>query len=152
MKSLYRKSVKARELPAEWREEGRFSPDDEVTVTITPAVAGVGGSPRRFIGRGKGLFASAREVMAITDPPFTGPSAHVPGVNLAIELGQPERVKKEAVRSFEHPPAHTNLTVVSGAGPGADEDAGISSMQRLARWPLQRCGIPPTQPQDSPVL
>jgi hypothetical protein len=101
----------------------------------------------------RGMTADAHAlVMAITDPPFTGPSAHVPGVNLAIELGAARRVKKEAVRSLEHPPAHTNLTVVSGAGPGADEDAGISSMQRLARWPLQRCGIPPTQPQDSPVL
>jgi hypothetical protein len=64
MKSLYRKSVKARELPAEWQREGSFSPDDEVTVIITPAVAGVGASPRRFIGKGKGLFASAREVDA----------------------------------------------------------------------------------------
>jgi len=64
MKSLYRKSVKARDLPAEWRKEGHFSPDDEVTVTITPTVAEVGGSPMRFIGRGKGLFASAREVDA----------------------------------------------------------------------------------------
>jgi hypothetical protein len=62
MKSFYRKSVKARELPAEWRKEGHFSPDDEVTVTITPSVAGVGGSPKRFIGQGKGLFASAREI------------------------------------------------------------------------------------------
>jgi hypothetical protein len=64
MKSLYRKSVKARELPAAWRKEGGFSPDDEVTVTITPALAGAGGSPNRFIGRGKGLFSSAREVDA----------------------------------------------------------------------------------------
>ena len=49
-------------------EEGCFSPDDEVTVTITPAVAGAGGSPKRFIGRGKGLFASAREVDAYRPP------------------------------------------------------------------------------------
>ena len=56
--------MKARELPAKWRKEGCFSPDDEVTVTITPAVSGAGGSPKRFIGRGKGLFASAREVDA----------------------------------------------------------------------------------------
>lgn len=64
MKSSYRKSVNARELPAEWRKEGHFLLDDEVTITITPVVAGVGESPRRFIGRGKGLFASAREVDA----------------------------------------------------------------------------------------
>ncbi len=64
MKRLYRKSVKARELPTEWRKEGRFSPDDEVMVTITPAAAGAGESPSHFIGRGKGLFASAREVDA----------------------------------------------------------------------------------------
>jgi hypothetical protein len=64
MKSLYRKSMKARELPAEWRREGCFSPDEEVTVTITPAIAEVSGSPRRFIGKGTGLFASAREVDA----------------------------------------------------------------------------------------
>ncbi len=64
MTSLYRKSVKARELPAAWRKAGHFSPNDEVTVTITPSVAGAGGSPKRFIGQGKGLFASAREIDA----------------------------------------------------------------------------------------
>ncbi len=65
MGSLYKKSVAARELPAGWREEGRFAPDDRVTVVITPADGGAeAGSPRRFIGAGKGLFASAREVDA----------------------------------------------------------------------------------------
>lgn len=28
------KSIPARELPSEWREEGSFAPDDRVTVTI----------------------------------------------------------------------------------------------------------------------
>ena len=66
MRTLYKKSVTARELPAEWREEGRFAPDDRVTVVITPAgAAGAGaGSPRRFIGAGRGLLKSVREVDA----------------------------------------------------------------------------------------
>ncbi len=59
----YRKSLKACELPAEWREAGHFAPDQEVTVTIT-AERQVAGGPKRFIGAGKGLFASAREVDA----------------------------------------------------------------------------------------
>ena len=64
MRTLYKKSVAARDLPAEWREEGRFAPDDRVTVVITPAGRDGAGSPKRFIGAGKGLFASAREVDA----------------------------------------------------------------------------------------
>ncbi len=64
MRTLYKKSVTARELPAEWREEGCFAPDDQVTVVITPAGRRKVGSPKRFIGAGRGLFASAREVDA----------------------------------------------------------------------------------------
>ena len=64
MKTLYKRSLAARELPAEWREEGRFAPDDQVTGVITPAGGEGAGSPRRFIGAGRGLFASAREVDA----------------------------------------------------------------------------------------
>ena len=37
MKTLYKKSLKARDLPREWREEGSFAPDEEVTVYIEPA-------------------------------------------------------------------------------------------------------------------
>ncbi len=70
MKARYRKSLRACELPAEWRAAGHFAPDEQVTVTITPDSQDTGtpdsqdtgGSPKRFIGAGKGLFASAREV------------------------------------------------------------------------------------------
>ena len=36
MKTSFRKSVAARELPPEWREQGRFTPDERVTVVIEP--------------------------------------------------------------------------------------------------------------------
>ena len=62
MGGCYRKSVKACELPADWREAGQFEPDEQVTVTITAERQNSGGSPKRFIGAGRGLFASAREV------------------------------------------------------------------------------------------
>lgn len=64
MASVFRKTVKARELPTEWREEGRFAPDDEVTVVVRPSAAGSNGSPKRFVGAGKGLFDSAKDVDA----------------------------------------------------------------------------------------
>jgi hypothetical protein len=32
----FRKSVAARELPPEWREQGRFTPDERVTVVVEP--------------------------------------------------------------------------------------------------------------------
>ncbi len=60
----YRRSLKACELPAEWREAGHFAPDEQVTVTITADRQDAGGSSKRFIGAGKGLFASAREIDA----------------------------------------------------------------------------------------
>ena len=64
VKACYRKSLRASELPAEWREAGRFAPDEQVTVTITAENQEKRGSPKRFIGAGKGLFASAREIDA----------------------------------------------------------------------------------------
>jgi hypothetical protein len=65
MKALYKKSILAQELPAKWQKEGCFAPDDRVTVVITPAGREMAaGSPKRFIGAGKGLFASAREINA----------------------------------------------------------------------------------------
>jgi len=36
MKTSFRKSLAARELPPEWREQGRFTPDERVTVVIEP--------------------------------------------------------------------------------------------------------------------
>jgi hypothetical protein len=62
--TTYSKTVKARELPAEWREEWRFAPDEQVTITIVREHPKPGDSPKRFIGAGKGLFASAREIDA----------------------------------------------------------------------------------------
>ncbi len=64
MRGAYRKTVQARELPAAWREEGRFSPDKQVSIVITPAARSGAGSLRRFIGAGKGLFRSAEEIDA----------------------------------------------------------------------------------------
>ena len=64
MNVLYRKSLKASDLPPEWREAARLQPDDEVTVVITPAHGSQSVSPKHFIGAGRGLFASAREVDA----------------------------------------------------------------------------------------
>lgn len=64
MMAAYRRSLKARDLPAEWREAGRFAPDEQVTVTIMAESQETGASPKRFIGAGKGLFASAREIDA----------------------------------------------------------------------------------------
>jgi hypothetical protein len=64
MKARYQKSLKASELPEEWRQAGHFAPDEEVTATITPDRRDPGGSPKRFLGAGKGLFASAREIDA----------------------------------------------------------------------------------------
>jgi hypothetical protein len=61
---LYKRSVQARELPAQWREEGRFAPDDRVTVVITPERGTAAGSPKRFVGAGKGLFGSGEDVDA----------------------------------------------------------------------------------------
>jgi len=36
MRTRYKKSVLAKELPPAWREEGRFAPDEQVTVWIEP--------------------------------------------------------------------------------------------------------------------
>jgi hypothetical protein len=63
MATTLRKILSARELPASWREEGRFAPDEQVTVTVeTVPPTGTSRSPLQFLGAGKGLFASAREV------------------------------------------------------------------------------------------
>jgi hypothetical protein len=63
MATKLRKIVSARELPASWREEGRFAPEERVTVTVEAAPASEAtGSPLRFLGAGKGLFASAQEI------------------------------------------------------------------------------------------
>jgi hypothetical protein len=37
MGMVLRKTVEARELPGAWREEGHFTPDEQVTVVIEPA-------------------------------------------------------------------------------------------------------------------
>jgi hypothetical protein len=39
MKTLYKKSVSARELPPEWQKEGEFAPDEQVSVWIEPTDA-----------------------------------------------------------------------------------------------------------------
>lgn len=36
MKTLYKRTIEARELPAAWREEGQFAPDDRVTIWVEP--------------------------------------------------------------------------------------------------------------------
>ena len=63
MATTLRKTVTARELPAPWREEGSFAPDEQVTVTVEAAPPrGTPESQLRFLGAGEGLFASAREI------------------------------------------------------------------------------------------
>ena len=64
MVMLYKRSVKAQDLPAKWREEGRFAPDDRVTVVITTESRKEGASPKRFVGAGQGLFGSGGDVDA----------------------------------------------------------------------------------------
>lgn len=44
--------------------EGRFSPEEQVTVVITPAARRGAGSLKRSIGSGKGLFRTAEEIDA----------------------------------------------------------------------------------------
>ena len=63
MATTLRKTVSAHEFLAPWREEGSFAPDEQVTVTVeaTPP-RGAPESQLRFLGAGKGLFASAREI------------------------------------------------------------------------------------------
>jgi hypothetical protein len=64
MGTLLRKIVPARELPAAWREEGRYAPEEPVAVTVEPAAGATAqpSSPLRFIGAGRGLFGSAQEI------------------------------------------------------------------------------------------
>jgi hypothetical protein len=62
MRAAYKRTLEARELPTTWREEGRFVPDEQVTVVVTPAARAGSGSLKRFVGAGKGLFRSAEEI------------------------------------------------------------------------------------------
>lgn len=63
MATTLRKTLRARDLPASWREEGRFAPDDQVTVTVEATTSPPpAGSPLRFLGAGKGLFGSVAAV------------------------------------------------------------------------------------------
>jgi hypothetical protein len=64
MASVFSKTIKARDLPRDWREEGRFAPDEEVRVIVRPAGGYENDSPTRFIGAGKGVFGSAKEIDA----------------------------------------------------------------------------------------
>ena len=41
---VLKKTLAARELPPEWRDEGRFAPDDRVTVWIEPEDAELAGA------------------------------------------------------------------------------------------------------------
>lgn len=63
-----RKTVVARELPGEWQREGRFAPEEQVTVTIELTSGITSRAPlRRFLGAGHGLFASAHAIDAHLD-------------------------------------------------------------------------------------
>lgn len=59
-----RRTVKARDIPAAWREGLPVDPDALVEVAITPLARRGGASPRRFLGAGRGLFGSAAAVDA----------------------------------------------------------------------------------------
>jgi len=57
---VVQKTVAARNLPESWRNEGRFAPDDAVTVTLAPAVAvPSAGRLRRLVGVGRGSLRLA---------------------------------------------------------------------------------------------
>ena len=59
-----RKTVKARDIPRSWQVELPDDPEATVEVVITPLPNRGGPSPKRFLGAGTGLFASAAEVDA----------------------------------------------------------------------------------------
>jgi hypothetical protein len=59
-----RKTVKAGDIPKSWQVELPDDPEAAVEVVITPLPERGGPSPKRFLGAGKGLFASAAEVDA----------------------------------------------------------------------------------------
>jgi hypothetical protein len=62
--SVQKIGERQRPLPAKWREEGRFAPDERVSVVITPERPQASESPKSFIGAGKGLFATAGDINA----------------------------------------------------------------------------------------
>ena len=59
-----RKTLKARDIPRSWQVELPDDPEAAVEVVITPLPKRDGPSPKRFLGAGKGLFASAAEADA----------------------------------------------------------------------------------------
>lgn len=61
MATTLRKTIPAHDLPAAWRKEGQFAPDQQVSVTVELAPP-PGGSPLDYLGVGKELFASAAEI------------------------------------------------------------------------------------------
>lgn len=57
---VIRKTLRVRDIPASWEVPG--DPDAPVTVVITPGAAANRRFLSSFIGAGRGVFASAREV------------------------------------------------------------------------------------------
>jgi hypothetical protein len=56
-----RRTVKASDIPKSWQVELPDDPEAAVEVVITPLPKRGEPSPKRFLGAGKGLFASAAE-------------------------------------------------------------------------------------------
>ncbi len=59
-----RKTLKARDIPPSWQVALPDDPEAAVEVVITPLPRQGEPSPKRFLGAGTGLFASAAEVDA----------------------------------------------------------------------------------------
>lgn len=59
---IIRRNVRLRDIPASWKVELPGEPDTPVTVVITPGSAAGGRPLSSFIGAGRGVFGSPKEV------------------------------------------------------------------------------------------
>jgi hypothetical protein len=57
-----RETLRAADIPRSWQVELPESPETTVEVAITPLLPAPAVSPKRFLGAGRGLFASAAEI------------------------------------------------------------------------------------------
>jgi hypothetical protein len=57
-----RKTLRVADIPRSWQVELPEDPEAPVEVAITPLRPAAGLSPKRFLGAGRGLFASAADI------------------------------------------------------------------------------------------
>jgi hypothetical protein len=62
--NIIRRKLRVRELPPSWREDLLDDPEATVEVTIRTLSYEDRRSPKRFLGAGRGLFASSEEIDA----------------------------------------------------------------------------------------